>query len=83
MTTITEKIQALKAEAGQHGDTDMVAMCERAEDLELRDSDTSETVDADDLGCTTVEYVETICDSLDSDQPDGHVRLNGRRVYAV
>lgn len=31
-SSITDRIRALQIEAGEHGDTDMVAMCQRAID---------------------------------------------------
>jgi hypothetical protein len=83
-STIISQIQTLRTEAGQAGDSAMVAMCDRAiaGDVELYDSDTAERLDVSELGCTTAEYVETICESLDCGQPEGNVRINGRLVYA-
>ena len=48
----------------------------------LLDSDTNNSVTAEDLGCSETEYAAAIRKSLGCDQPEGHVRVNGRRVYA-
>lgn len=61
----------------------MVGMCDRAEFLALHDSETTEVLEPEGLGCTLVEYVVYICASLDCRQPEGHIRVSGRRVYAA
>lgn len=49
----------------------------------LNDSDTNETLTADDLGLTEEQYDALVEESIDCPQPEGHVRApNGRRVYA-
>jgi hypothetical protein len=54
-----------------------------ASDYSLLDSDTTDILSTEDLHCTAAEYAEAIRESLGSDQPEGHVRVNGRRVYAM
>ena len=50
----------------------------------LHDSDTSDTVTAEQLGITQDEYDALCEESQNSDQPEGHVRTStGRRVYAT
>ena len=53
-------------------------------DYNLIDSDTGSILSIDDLRCTTAEFDEAIRESVDSEQPEGHVRIGGvgRRVYA-
>lgn len=48
----------------------------------LRDSDTTETLTAKDLEISAQEYREAIKESMDT-KGEGHVRVNGRRVYAA
>ena len=48
----------------------------------LYDSDTTELVTARDLGISRAAYLEAIRESRDCEQDEGHVRVNGRRVYA-
>lgn len=49
----------------------------------LSDSDTNETVTAEDLGLTDSEYDTLVDASIDSGTAEGHVRApGGRRVYA-
>jgi hypothetical protein len=82
MTNPISRIQTLKSEAAANGDTEMVAKCKRAAGKMLIDSDTGDALYCDDIGLSTTEYVEAIIESLDCDQFEGHVRVNGRRVYA-
>lgn len=49
--------------------------------MALYDSETNDYVDADDLGVTEDEYAAAAEESL-ADCGTGHVRVNGRRVYA-
>lgn len=49
----------------------------------LRDSDTTDSLTAEDLGITDEQYAEAIEESANSDQAEGHIRVNGRRVYAA
>jgi hypothetical protein len=85
LTETTEMIQALRTDAGTHGDSDLVEMCDRVlvESVELLDSDTNEQLTAEDLGIDATRYVNACCESLDCGQAEGHVRVNGRRVYAA
>jgi len=48
----------------------------------LYDSETNGAVTADELGITDERYEELCAESLASAQSEGHVRINGRRVYA-
>jgi hypothetical protein len=53
-------------------------------EVSLLGSDTADTVTADELGITEVEYNELIVESLASDQAEGHVEAStGYRVYAA
>lgn len=85
LTETTEMIQALRTEAGSAGDEVMVEMCDRVleADVELRDSDTTAQLTASDLGVDATRYVEACIESLDGGQPEGHLRVAGRRVYAA
>lgn len=64
------------------GDTPMTASINPS-DYNLLDSDTSDVLSTEDLHCTYQEYAEAIRESLSSDQPEGHMRVHGRRVYAM
>jgi hypothetical protein len=48
----------------------------------LRDSDTNESLTAEELGITDEQYAEAIEESATCSQAEGHVLVNGRRVYA-
>ncbi len=49
----------------------------------LADSNTNQTVTADDLGITEEQYDAIVDESIDSGTEEGHVRApNGRKVYA-
>jgi len=48
----------------------------------LYDSETSDSLTADDLGITDEQYDAAVQESVDCEQAEGHVRVNGRRVYA-
>lgn len=80
-----QKIKQLRDDAGWGTDAAMVAMCDRAleDDCILRDSGDNVALSDEDLGCTIIEYVEHICASLDCPQLEGHVEVNGRKVYAA
>jgi hypothetical protein len=52
-------------------------------DYNLLDSDTSDVLSTDDLCCSYREYADAIIDSVGSDQAEGHVKVHGRRVYAM
>jgi len=47
----------------------------------LYDSDTNDSVTAEDLGCSDDEYAAAVAESLAA-YGEGHIRVNGRRVYA-
>lgn len=49
----------------------------------LRDSNTNEELTADDLGITDEQYTEAIEESAECPQVEGHILVNGRRVYAM
>jgi hypothetical protein len=49
---------------------------------DLYDSETNDRVTAEELGVTDEEYAAAVSASLNAGQPEGHVRVNGRRVYA-
>jgi hypothetical protein len=50
----------------------------------LNDSNTNETLTADELELTEAEYDALVEESIDCSQAEGHVRApNGRRVYAA
>lgn len=52
-------------------------------DATLYDSDTTESVTAEDLGITAAEYAALIRESLQCTEDEGHVKTDaGRRVYA-
>lgn len=53
-----------------------------AEDLYLYDSGTNDMLSADDLGITSAEYVAACAESM-ATAPEGHIRVNGRLVYAA
>lgn len=53
-----------------------------AEDLYLYDSGTNDMLSADDLGITSAEYVAACAESMAA-APEGHIRVNGRLVYAA
>lgn len=48
----------------------------------LYDSDTNEVLSADDLGITNEQYEDALKESIGCGQAEGHIRVNGRRVYA-
>lgn len=48
----------------------------------LHDSNTTDTLTAEDLGITVKEYREAVRESL-AEKNEGHIRVNGRRVYAA
>lgn len=52
-------------------------------DYELYDSETGDSISADDLGITVEEYEAAIRESLDCGQVEGHIRVGERRVYAA
>lgn len=85
LTETTEMIETLRTEATSAGDSTMVEMCDRVldESVELLDSETGEELTAEDLGIDATRYVNACCESLDCGQAEGHVRVNGRRVYAA
>ena len=49
----------------------------------LIDSDTAEELSQEDLDCSSEQYATAITDSVECEQEEGHVRCNGRRVYAM
>jgi hypothetical protein len=51
--------------------------------MDLYDSDTTDQVNADDLGITDDEYRQAVKDSLACDQAEGHIIVSGRRVFAA
>jgi hypothetical protein len=53
-----------------------------AETPTLYDSETADPVTAEELGITEAEYRQAIADSMAADTEEGHIRVNGRRVYA-
>lgn len=82
---ISARIEDLATEAAAAGDLEMVALCERAEGRALWDSDSIELVTPEDLFGDELPmpaYVRAICESLNHDARDGHVRVAGRSVYA-
>jgi hypothetical protein len=84
--SISDRINALKIEAGEHGDTAQVAMCVRAAGHELYASSGSGELSPEELFPSSanpiVPYVAAICESLDVDQLEGHIRTSsGRQVY--
>jgi len=79
---IDNRIASLKQEASQHGDYEMVRMINRTVGMRLFDSNTAEVVSDYDLDCSLAAYVEAMVDSLDCVQVEGHVLVNGRKVYA-
>jgi len=52
------------------------------ENQRLYDSDTTDYVSAEELGITAAEYRQAIIDSHKTGTHEGHVYVNGRRVYA-
>jgi hypothetical protein len=50
--------------------------------MQLYDSDTAEVLTAEELGITEEEYCQAIADSMADGTEEGHVYVNGRRVYA-
>jgi hypothetical protein len=79
---IGNRIASLKQEAGQHGDYELVRMINRTVGMRLFDSNSADVVTDYDLGCSVTAYVEAMVESLDCLQTEGHVRVNGRKVYA-
>jgi len=53
------------------------------ESYDLYDSETNDPVSYDDLGISLEEYEAAIRESLENDQPEGHIRISDRRVYAA
>jgi hypothetical protein len=49
----------------------------------LFDSDTNERLTEDDLGVTREQYDAAVQESVWCPQAEGHIRVNGRRVYAA
>lgn len=84
--SISTRIDMLRDEAIAAGDSDQVAACERVAGLVLCDSETTLTVQPEDLypgvRHPMVKYVDAIIESLDEGTAEGHVRVNGRRVFA-
>ena len=80
--SVHTRIATLRDEAAAHGNEDMVAMCDRAEDYELYGYDTAEPVTPDELGVSITQYVEAICESLDEQSGTGAVDCGGHTVYA-
>jgi hypothetical protein len=56
----------------------LVARCQPR----LYDSETADPVTAEELGITEAEYRQAMADSMAADTEEGHIRVNGRRVYA-
>jgi hypothetical protein len=56
----------------------LVARCQPR----LYDSETADPVTAEELGITAAEYRQAIIDSHKTGTHEGHIRVNGRRVYA-
>jgi hypothetical protein len=50
--------------------------------MQLYDSETADQVTAEELEITRAEYMKAIVDSMAEDTPEGHIYVNGRRVYA-
>jgi hypothetical protein len=48
----------------------------------LCDSTTNDSLTAEELGITDEQYAEAIEESATCSQAEGHVLVNGRRVYA-
>lgn len=84
--SISDRIETLRDEAVAAGDDDQASMCRLAADRELVDSDTNETIEPEDMfpheQYPMPKYVAAICQSLNVGTDEGHVRINGRRVYA-
>jgi hypothetical protein len=90
MTTsseIQDRIQTLLDEAINRHDDAQKLLCERATGYELCDSNTTEIVRPEelfpDLDYPMIAYVNAICESLDSEQEEGHVKVGHRQVYAA
>jgi hypothetical protein len=56
----------------------LVARCQPR----LYDSETADPVTAEEIGITEAEYRRAIADSHETGTHEGHIRVNGRRVYA-
>jgi hypothetical protein len=84
---ISARIDSLLDEAVAAGDADMASQCRLAADHELYDSDTAEEIVPEDMfpreKYPMVRYVAAICTSLNEGTDEGHVRINGLRVYAA
>jgi len=52
-------------------------------ELWLYDSATQELLQADDLGITQFEYDAACMHSVQADTAEGHIMVNGRRVFAA
>lgn len=59
------------------------AIIEGVTNYGLYDSDTAEALTYDELGITVEEYEAAIRESLDCGQPEGHILMGERRVYAA
>lgn len=86
---IQDQIDALRVDAGEHGDDDLVASCQLASGYEVYDSDTGNLIEPAELpskrgerGNAIVRYVGAICLSL-NEGVEGHIRIAGRRIYAA
>lgn len=60
-----------------------VTMTIDTSDYNLLDFETTDVLSPKDLGCTSAEYADAIQQSVNRDQPEGHVAVRGRRVYAM
>ncbi len=49
----------------------------------LYDSDTNDYLSSRDLGITDEQYELAVQESESCDQAEGHIRVNGRKVYAA
>ena len=52
------------------------------DDADLYDSETTDLLRAEDLGISDLRYRQAVRESLESDQAEGHIVVDGRRVYA-
>jgi hypothetical protein len=84
MSGLDRRIQKLRVEAGEAGDTSMVEMCDRVlgfPELRLRGVDTRMAVTPKELGVTLTRYVRLMSESLDS-ADSGCVECDGELYYA-
>jgi hypothetical protein len=49
----------------------------------LYDSDTNDSLTAEDLGITDEQYEAAVAESVNCGQAEGHIRIGERRVYAA